>query len=355
MFTILEIAATGIWDKSQRSFNVQVSDVKNVIIWGNHSSTTYPDVTHATVGDKPVPELIKDDEWVGGIDRKNYLSGSKGKNQKKKGKAVAVDNNKSTNNLTNSRRRENIASTTFLNGCSILSKELTDLEENASNIGEEHLNLWRGEKQMKQDHWIIQQDNERINAVNDAATTLHTNTSRCPTNTSSLINRKMIATKDSLTSIGDSGTNEDNVFLVYLALHSVDVPELGKGFQSAFPWFQEIIEWKRPVTTIMVMSISLLVKRRSRKANQVEVGKRTKFTVTTPDQTTIDSIVAAQHGINTIYNIMQLVNILLLKIWTIWLANAPKIAIENGYTKLVLGSCTSRIACHVLAATVKNL
>ncbi|GJV00679.1 lecithin-cholesterol acyltransferase-like 4 protein, partial [Tanacetum coccineum] len=68
-----EIAATGIWDKSQRSFNVQVSDVKNVIIWGNHSSTTYPDVTHATVGDKPVPELIKDDEWVGGIDKKNYL------------------------------------------------------------------------------------------------------------------------------------------------------------------------------------------------------------------------------------------------------------------------------------------
>ncbi|KAK9075855.1 hypothetical protein SSX86_004184 [Deinandra increscens subsp. villosa] len=31
-----------------------------------------------------------------------------------------------------------------------------------------------------------------------------------------------------------------------------------------------------------------------------------------------------------------------------------KIATENGYTKLVLGSCTSRIACHVLAATVKG-
>ncbi|MFS7894597.1 putative cytoplasmic tRNA 2-thiolation protein [Helianthus anomalus] len=31
-----------------------------------------------------------------------------------------------------------------------------------------------------------------------------------------------------------------------------------------------------------------------------------------------------------------------------------KIAIENGYTKLVLGSCTSRIACHVLSATVKG-
>ncbi|KAJ8748959.1 hypothetical protein K2173_013397 [Erythroxylum novogranatense] len=48
--------------------NVYVSDVKNVIIWGNHSSTQYPDVNHATVktcsGDKPVRELIADDQWL---------------------------------------------------------------------------------------------------------------------------------------------------------------------------------------------------------------------------------------------------------------------------------------------------
>lgn len=47
--------------------NVQVSDVKNVIIWGNHSSTQYPDVTHATVntpsGEKPVCDLVADDKW----------------------------------------------------------------------------------------------------------------------------------------------------------------------------------------------------------------------------------------------------------------------------------------------------
>ncbi|XAR63228.1 Malate dehydrogenase [Bertholletia excelsa] len=45
--------------------NVDVSDVKNVIIWGNHSSTQYPDVNHATVstsaGEKPVRELVCDD------------------------------------------------------------------------------------------------------------------------------------------------------------------------------------------------------------------------------------------------------------------------------------------------------
>ncbi|XP_051128978.1 malate dehydrogenase-like [Andrographis paniculata] len=48
--------------------NVPVSSVKNVIIWGNHSSTQYPDVSHATVktpaGDKPVHELVKDDKWL---------------------------------------------------------------------------------------------------------------------------------------------------------------------------------------------------------------------------------------------------------------------------------------------------
>ncbi|KAL1806419.1 hypothetical protein DCAR_0832222 [Daucus carota subsp. sativus] len=46
--------------------NVQVSDVKNAIIWGNHSSTQYPDVNHATVGGKPVRELVADDEWLNG-------------------------------------------------------------------------------------------------------------------------------------------------------------------------------------------------------------------------------------------------------------------------------------------------
>ncbi|KAL7083352.1 hypothetical protein ACP275_14G156000 [Erythranthe tilingii] len=48
--------------------NVHVGDVRNVIIWGNHSSTQYPDANHATVntvnGDKLVPELVGDDKWL---------------------------------------------------------------------------------------------------------------------------------------------------------------------------------------------------------------------------------------------------------------------------------------------------
>lgn len=42
--------------------------MKNVIIWGNHSSTQYPDAAQATVEvngtSKPVPEVVKDDKWL---------------------------------------------------------------------------------------------------------------------------------------------------------------------------------------------------------------------------------------------------------------------------------------------------
>ncbi len=41
----------------------QVADVERMIIWGNHSSTQVPDVTHATVGGRPATELV-DEAWV---------------------------------------------------------------------------------------------------------------------------------------------------------------------------------------------------------------------------------------------------------------------------------------------------
>jgi malate dehydrogenase len=38
-------------------------DVDGVSIWGNHSATQYPDVTHATAGGQPVPSLV-DQAWL---------------------------------------------------------------------------------------------------------------------------------------------------------------------------------------------------------------------------------------------------------------------------------------------------
>ncbi len=40
-----------------------VTDVRHIIIWGNHSSTQYPDVYHATVGGKPAIGLVGE-TWV---------------------------------------------------------------------------------------------------------------------------------------------------------------------------------------------------------------------------------------------------------------------------------------------------
>jgi malate dehydrogenase len=42
----------------------EVCNVKNVIIWGNHSSTQFPDASHATINGKPAPAVINDDEWL---------------------------------------------------------------------------------------------------------------------------------------------------------------------------------------------------------------------------------------------------------------------------------------------------
>lgn len=42
-------------------------EVKNVFIWGNHSSTQYPDVGHGTISGKPVKEVLSSDAaWLKG-------------------------------------------------------------------------------------------------------------------------------------------------------------------------------------------------------------------------------------------------------------------------------------------------
>jgi malate dehydrogenase len=43
-----------------------VSSVTNMAVWGNHSSTQFPDFAHARIGGRPVPEVIGDAEWLAG-------------------------------------------------------------------------------------------------------------------------------------------------------------------------------------------------------------------------------------------------------------------------------------------------
>ena len=45
---------------------VPVREVRDLAIWGNHSSTQFPDAWHATIGGRPAPEVIDDDAWLEG-------------------------------------------------------------------------------------------------------------------------------------------------------------------------------------------------------------------------------------------------------------------------------------------------
>jgi len=45
---------------------VAVDQVTNLAIWGNHSSTQFPDVAHARIGGQPAPVVVGDDAWIRG-------------------------------------------------------------------------------------------------------------------------------------------------------------------------------------------------------------------------------------------------------------------------------------------------
>jgi malate dehydrogenase len=43
-----------------------VRDIKKMTIWGNHSSTQYPDIFHCEVGGQNAAELVNDEAWLAG-------------------------------------------------------------------------------------------------------------------------------------------------------------------------------------------------------------------------------------------------------------------------------------------------
>jgi malate dehydrogenase len=45
---------------------VPVTEVRDLAIWGNHSSTQFPDAWHAIIGGKPAPQVIDDEAWLRG-------------------------------------------------------------------------------------------------------------------------------------------------------------------------------------------------------------------------------------------------------------------------------------------------
>ena len=47
-----------------RKINVPISEINQMIIWGNHSPTMYPDLDNALVKNESVSSIIKDEGWI---------------------------------------------------------------------------------------------------------------------------------------------------------------------------------------------------------------------------------------------------------------------------------------------------
>jgi malate dehydrogenase len=43
-----------------------VAEITNMSVWGNHSATQYPDITHAKIAGRPAGEVVSDQAWVEG-------------------------------------------------------------------------------------------------------------------------------------------------------------------------------------------------------------------------------------------------------------------------------------------------
>ena len=43
---------------------VSISEINQMIIWGNHSPTMYPDLENANINGKSVASLVNDDDWI---------------------------------------------------------------------------------------------------------------------------------------------------------------------------------------------------------------------------------------------------------------------------------------------------
>ena len=43
---------------------VAVADITRMTVWGNHSATQYPDITHARIGGRPAAEVVDDQNWL---------------------------------------------------------------------------------------------------------------------------------------------------------------------------------------------------------------------------------------------------------------------------------------------------
>ncbi|XP_010243740.1 PREDICTED: uncharacterized protein LOC104587722 isoform X2 [Nelumbo nucifera] len=119
--------------------------------------------------------------------------------------------------------------------------------------------------------------------------------------------------------------------------------ELISPFKTVLPWCQRVISWEKPSFTVFVLSMTVIIIYKEwigkmlavflvwavgkiLKARHDRTGEKfTEVIVSnSSDQTTVESIVSAQHQLLSVYSMLQTANITILKIQSILLSKAPK-------------------------------
>lgn len=119
--------------------------------------------------------------------------------------------------------------------------------------------------------------------------------------------------------------------------------ELLSPLKSALPWIEDVVKWKRPATTLCVIVVTLIITYKEWAGKALAaillllVGKMLRarkrrvrdnckeiVVCTASDQTIMESIVSAQHGLRSFRDIVQNTNITILKIRSIFVSRTTK-------------------------------
>ncbi|CAK9319728.1 unnamed protein product [Citrullus colocynthis] len=119
--------------------------------------------------------------------------------------------------------------------------------------------------------------------------------------------------------------------------------ELLKPLKSRLSWFRDVLEWERPMATVIVLAVSLIITYKEwfgkavaaflswvvmvmLQARMEKIQEKCDEIVvcTATDQTTMESIVAAQQSLQNVHEIVQTANIAVLKVWSIFISKTRK-------------------------------
>ncbi|KAI3437054.1 uncharacterized protein J3R85_005789 [Psidium guajava] len=131
---------------------------------------------------------------------------------------------------------------------------------------------------------------------------------------------------------------------------------------AILPKLQEILTWQRPKTTLPVIAAALVIiyeewinkaiaagllwlvmKMLHVRKEKKEYRREEIVVCTESDKSTMESIVSAQRGLQTVHDLVQKVNITLLKLWSIFLWRSPKHA-----EMVMMVSCAMAIVIAVI-------